>query len=550
MIGDARVVTVCEASHGIRDIFQLKHRLFEYLVTQKGFTTFVITASYADSFSLWRFVRGEDLDPSMALAEMRWWTVDNEEVLELVHWMRAYNDNSSTSRRKLSFYGSDVNAPASNVHRVVEYLQKVDAPLAENFTDRLEPIGTDFAAARFPFADESSKTKVSKSVEDLVGIFSSESEGWIRATDVDFERARLAAHGLSQRLESLLDPSSAWQVKDKSCAENIGRILEMEGRNSKVMVWTHNGHGQRAPFMSGVRPMGDILDEMFGDDHVIIGTAFGEGSLRAIDPQTGVLRDFNFLLPSEETLDGALATVEHPIYAVDCRAMPQAGEASEWLSSRPGSRFTGSDYSEDARVLKEIYEMAYDLTSDFAPTDPRDCFDVLVFLRSVTAAKSNWPVSPAGPIAPIHAAPENFDLSERDEKGFPVGWTVQAARVPGRHELDFGDGAVTISRSGIPWRWGEAGISQRFKGRDYAGRSVRLSAKTTIRTDGIGCASLLSIQAATEKGPLTTSYSNAVEGENFVELQVPIDATTIEIALIHAGEGRSTFSEIRLATEG
>lgn len=313
MIGDARVVTVCEASHGIRDIFQLKHRLFEYLVTQKGFTTFVITASYADSFSLWRYVRGEDVDPSMALAEMRWWTVDSEEVLELARWMRAYNDNSSTSRRKVSFYGCDVNAPASNVHRVVEYLQQVDKSLAQDFTGRLEPIATDFAAARFPFAGESSRTKVSKAVQDLVGRFSSQSEGWIRETSgVDCQRAHLAAHGLSQRLESLLDPASAWQVKDKSCAENIRRILEMEGPDSKVMVWTHNGHGQRAPFMPGVRPMGGILDEMFGDDHVIIGTAFGEGSLRAIDPQTGVLRDFDVPLPSEETLDGALASAGHP----------------------------------------------------------------------------------------------------------------------------------------------------------------------------------------------------------------------------------------------
>lgn len=200
--------------------------------------------------------------------------------------------------------------------------------------------------------------------------------------------------------------------------------------------------------------------------------------------------------------------------------------------------------------MREIYGKAYDLSSDFAPTDPRECFDILVFMRSITAAKSNWPVSPAGPSAQIHDAPKNLDLNESDEKGFPVAWTVQAARVPGRHEMEFGDGAVTIFRLGIPWRWGEAGISQRFKSGEYAGRSIRLSGKITTQTDGIGSASLLGIQAVTEKGPPISSLSNAVEGKSFVELQAPIDATTIEISLIHAGNGRSTFSDIRLSVNG
>ena len=37
-VGDARIVSLGEATHGTREFFQLKHRLLEYLVAEKGFT--------------------------------------------------------------------------------------------------------------------------------------------------------------------------------------------------------------------------------------------------------------------------------------------------------------------------------------------------------------------------------------------------------------------------------------------------------------------------------------------------------------------------------
>ena len=44
-IGGARVVALGEATHGTREIFQMKHRLLEYLVKEKGFTVFAIEAN-------------------------------------------------------------------------------------------------------------------------------------------------------------------------------------------------------------------------------------------------------------------------------------------------------------------------------------------------------------------------------------------------------------------------------------------------------------------------------------------------------------------------
>lgn len=45
IIGDARIVALGEATHGTREFFQLKHRMLEFLATEKGFTIFSIEAN-------------------------------------------------------------------------------------------------------------------------------------------------------------------------------------------------------------------------------------------------------------------------------------------------------------------------------------------------------------------------------------------------------------------------------------------------------------------------------------------------------------------------
>jgi erythromycin esterase len=45
IIGNARVVSLGEATHGTREFFQLKHRMLEFLATEMGFTIFSIEAN-------------------------------------------------------------------------------------------------------------------------------------------------------------------------------------------------------------------------------------------------------------------------------------------------------------------------------------------------------------------------------------------------------------------------------------------------------------------------------------------------------------------------
>jgi hypothetical protein len=69
LVGAARVVGLGEATHGTHEIFALKHRLVEWLVSDLGFTVFAIELGLAESFAIDDYVLGGPGDPERLLAE-------------------------------------------------------------------------------------------------------------------------------------------------------------------------------------------------------------------------------------------------------------------------------------------------------------------------------------------------------------------------------------------------------------------------------------------------------------------------------------------------
>ena len=107
MMGDARIVGLGEATHGSREFFRMKHRVVEYLVRERGFRTFAIEATWAEATRVNRYLHTGEGDPAVLLANLHFWTWNTREVLEMIQWMRAYNQSVPAADR-VSFYGFDV----------------------------------------------------------------------------------------------------------------------------------------------------------------------------------------------------------------------------------------------------------------------------------------------------------------------------------------------------------------------------------------------------------------------------------------------------------
>ena len=81
IIGEARLVGVGEATHGTREFFQFKHRMFEFLVQEMGFTAFAMETDFARAIKLNDYVLGGAGDAFALVRWMGYWIWDTEEVV-------------------------------------------------------------------------------------------------------------------------------------------------------------------------------------------------------------------------------------------------------------------------------------------------------------------------------------------------------------------------------------------------------------------------------------------------------------------------------------
>src|SRR5260221_12593368 len=125
LIGDARIVALGESTHGTREFFQLKHRVFEFLVREMGFTVLGMETTMPEAFDLNQYVLTGNGDPVKALSNTHYWVYDTEEVLDLIQWMRDYNADRAHPR-KVRFYGFDMQFAARAAKVTLSYLRKVD----------------------------------------------------------------------------------------------------------------------------------------------------------------------------------------------------------------------------------------------------------------------------------------------------------------------------------------------------------------------------------------------------------------------------------------
>ena len=83
IIGNARIVSLGESTHGTREIFQMKHRFLTFLVEEMGFTVFGIEASYPDCEAIREYVVRRRVRP-VVLKHLEHSIADNERLGRLL----------------------------------------------------------------------------------------------------------------------------------------------------------------------------------------------------------------------------------------------------------------------------------------------------------------------------------------------------------------------------------------------------------------------------------------------------------------------------------
>jgi erythromycin esterase-like protein len=148
LIGNARIVSLGEATHGTREFFQLKHRMLEFLATEMGFTIFSIEANMPEAYRLNDYVLNGTGDPAELLRGMYFWTWNTEEVLEMIRWMRAFN---ASGRGRVQFTGFDMQTHTVALDIVQQFIRRYDIEYVAAVRDASGRIPTGAVAARAGF---------------------------------------------------------------------------------------------------------------------------------------------------------------------------------------------------------------------------------------------------------------------------------------------------------------------------------------------------------------------------------------------------------------
>src|SRR5215471_18807830 len=134
-IGNARIVSLGEATHGTREFFQMKHRMMEFLATEMGFTIFSIEANMPEAYRLNDYVLRGEGDPAKLLRGMYFWTWDTEEVLDMIRWMREFNQSG---KGRVEFTGFDMQTITVAGPIVRDFAVKYDAEYRDTVQSALD----------------------------------------------------------------------------------------------------------------------------------------------------------------------------------------------------------------------------------------------------------------------------------------------------------------------------------------------------------------------------------------------------------------------------
>jgi erythromycin esterase len=557
VIGDARIVSLGEATHGTREFFQLKHRLLEFCVSEFGFTIFGIEASYPECLRVNDYVLHGTGDPADALAGTRFWTWDTEEVLALIEWMRAWN---ATHARQVKFYGFDMQYPTEAALSILDYLARVAPEFATASEGPLWPLTDDFSADHFHLFPKATRGAALASIERIGEAFRRDRRLWVAATsEQEWQLARLNAVVLDQSARLRLAMSHASTIsRDVAMAENVAALLALEGPEAKAVLWAHNHHAARETsyFADDKQPlpnMGSRLHELFGRQHVAVGFAFNQGSFQAIESGSGLM-DHTVAPAPEGSLDRVLAAAHIPAFLLDLATTPLAGPIADWLASRPLTRSIGAVYS--AERVEKYLEAA----------DPRRFYDVLVFVETTTAARAMQSVRPSNPFKRV-LAPAATNLELAGSGNVPDGWDWSGSRRAHTHRVALkdklspsGGWSVSVARGSAPWRWGQGRLEQTFSADAWRSKRLRFSGAVRAEVQGPGTGAQLYVEIVpkppegtpwmmpTAMGIIDRPVRSSHWGRYAAEIDVPEDASGIVIGLVLAGNGVAWFGDLELAS--
>jgi erythromycin esterase len=293
------VVGLGETTHGTHDIFQLKHRLVEFLVVEMGFNALAIEASYSACNAINEYVLHGIGDCATVVTGQGYVVWDIEEIVDLIVWLREHN-RSLPDDKKVRFYGVDLCGNNWGRSVVVDFLQGVAPGQVAAILDLFDAIAKE--EAKWPtFIDDDAKRIIDSllpQLQRLMDEFITHKEEYINLRSrEEFNEAYQYLRVMQQWLIQNGVEEYTNAKRSSFMAENFVYLVNHSPEDAKFVIWEHNDHIGKGYIETDEMNMGLVLHQIYGDRYFAIGFEFGQGSFntREIlpDRHLGDLKEIN-----------------------------------------------------------------------------------------------------------------------------------------------------------------------------------------------------------------------------------------------------------------
>lgn len=359
---NAKIIALGENTHGSGEIFEMKHRLLEFLSSEMGFNIFSIESAMFDTDQINNYVLNGKGDPKSLLKALTpvW---NTQEVLNMITWMRKFNQNEGNH---LQFTGFDIPPFFCPLTNLTNYAADHDRTL-KDLVDSLKII-LPYSNSYYQYLNNNKSVLqgIRKCDQILSYLGDIKDQGIIEQTQIEIMIQ--SATVIRQNLDYFSPPLSV--ARDKYMADNISWILE-HNPDSKIVIWAHNEHISKNP-----QAMGKFLAERYGNQYYSIGFLSNKGKYTAGTSEFTISTENKLAKGESGSFEYNFNKTGLPVFFLDLHSLDTDNPQANWLSGRLYQSIIGGNATDD----------------QFWPVYLKDKFDGIIFIKSTNPSKLFLPI--------------------------------------------------------------------------------------------------------------------------------------------------------------
>ena len=268
---DIQIIGLGESSHGTKEIFETKSSLIKDLILNETFRLLAFEAPYSELIYIDQYVKSSSIAKTDSVLQyFTYWTWMTDEVLELLNWIKDYNEETNDP---VSVIGIDVTSYTGILTRLVDLADTVNNDHLSSGLKKMAKKLDYITKTRYskksillPYYDVAQlKIDLDSLKEQIINHTKEKSLSY----DLDFEWINLNYY-----IDNIF--RRHYLLRDELMSQNVKAIYKK--KRKKMVIWAHNHHLDKSPT---TKRMGSYLAHFYGKQYQNIAITFEHGTYSA-----------------------------------------------------------------------------------------------------------------------------------------------------------------------------------------------------------------------------------------------------------------------------